>query len=255
MYAMLTLRQHTLYVCIVNIKGGAMTQPSAASRYHHGDLRTTLLRAAEAHIALEGTERLSLRALAREAGVSATAPYRHFDDRQALLVALATEGFEELAVVNADIQRKFGHEPIPAQLLQCGLAYVRYAEANQVKYLLMFGDVVGDFSPYPELVDASDRAFAPLAALLRSGLDAGLIVPLDFYTLAGMTWASVHGVASLLLKGARGSACLAAERAEPRQAIAALGQHREAALAQMFAGFFQCPQARTMLEQIASQNA
>ena len=146
MYAMLTLRQHTLYVCIVNIKGGAMTQPSAASRYHHGDLRTTLLRAAEAHIALEGTERLSLRALAREAGVSATAPYRHFDDRQALLVALATEGFEELAVVNADIHRNFGHEPIPTQLLQCGLAYVRYAEANQVKYLLMFGDVVGDFN-------------------------------------------------------------------------------------------------------------
>ena len=232
-----------------------MTQPSAASRYHHGDLRTTLLRAAEAHIALEGTERLSLRALAREAGVSATAPYRHFDDRQALLVALATEGFDELAVVNADIHRNFGHEPIPIQLLQCGLAYVRYAEANQVKYLLMFGDLVGDFSPYPELVDASDRAFAPLAALLRRGLDAGLIVPLDFPTLAGITWASVHGVASLLLKGARGSEGLAAQRAEPRQAIAALGRHREAALAQMFAGFFQCPQARTMLEQIASQNA
>jgi AcrR family transcriptional regulator len=232
-----------------------MTQPSAASRYHHGDLRTTLLRAAETHIALEGTERLSLRALAREAGVSATAPYRHFDDRQALLVALATEGFEELAVVNADIHRNFGHEPIPTQLLQCGLAYVRYAEANQVKYLLMFGDVVGDFSPYPELVDASERAFAPLAALLRSGLDSGLIVPLDFHTLAGVTWASVHGVASLLLKGARGSEGLAAQRAEPRRAIAALGRHREAALAQMFAGFFQCPQARTMLEQIASQNA
>ena len=89
MFALATLKK----------KGGAMTQPSAASRYHHGDLRTTLLRAAEAHIALEGTERLSLRALAREAGVSATAPYRHFDDRQALLVALATDGFDELAVV------------------------------------------------------------------------------------------------------------------------------------------------------------
>ena len=69
-----------------------------------------------------------------------------------------------------------------------------------------------------------------------------------------MTWASVHGVASLLLKGARGSEGLAAQRAEPRRAIAALGQHREEALAQMFAGFFQCPQARTMLEKIAAQN-
>jgi AcrR family transcriptional regulator len=231
-----------------------MTELSAAGRYHHGDLRTTLLRAAEAHIALEGTERLSLRALAREAGVSATAPYRHFDDRQALLVALATEGFEELAVVNTDIHKDFGDEPIPTQLLQCGLAYVRYAEANQVKYLLMFGDVVGDFSPYPELVDASERAFAPLAALLRSGLDAGLIVPLEFSTLAGAIWASVHGVASLILKGARAAASPAAQRAAPRRAIAALGTHREAALAQMFAGFFQCPKARTMLERIANQN-
>ena len=157
-----------------------MTQPSAASRYHHGDLRTTLPR--RRHISpLKGQNAFPSGPWPGRQGVSATAPYRHFDDRQALLVALATEGFEELAVVNADIHRNFGHEPIPIQLLRCGLAYVRYAEANQVKYLLMFGDVVETF-PYPELVDASDRAFAPLqpsfaAAWLRDSSSPSIFLP------------------------------------------------------------------------------
>ncbi len=68
----------------------------APAHYHHGDLAGTLMEAALQHIAAEGTESLSLRALAREAGVSATAPYRHFPSKQCLLAALATRGFKRL---------------------------------------------------------------------------------------------------------------------------------------------------------------
>ena len=67
------------------------------SKYHHGDLREVLLELAVEHIAAVGVERLSIRELARRAGVSATAPFRHFPDKLTLLGALALEGFTELA--------------------------------------------------------------------------------------------------------------------------------------------------------------
>lgn len=229
-----------------------MSDCPASSRYHHGDLRATLLRAAEAHIEQEGTERLSLRALAREAGVSATAPYRHFDDRQGLLVALATEGFEELGAVNAQVLEAEGRAPLQRQLVSLALGYVHYAESHRVKYLLMFGDILGDFSPYPELVQASDQAFSPLATMLESGLRQGVIAPMPLWTLAGATWAAVHGVAGLILKGQGRSAPAETRRAQPLLALDALEAQREAAFARLFLGFFACPKAQADLQALAN---
>lgn len=163
--------------------------------YHHGDLRKTLLETCCQHIACQGTEGLSLRALAREAGVSPTAPYRHFDSRQALLAALATEGFEELAASMGGVACD---DPVRA-IFDCGLAYVRYAEANPVKYQLMFGDAIGDFSAHADLLQAARACYASMERILALGLDSGDLRPAGLDELGGTVWALVHGLAGLTI--------------------------------------------------------
>lgn len=163
--------------------------------YHHGDLRKTLLEACCAHIASQGTEGLSLRALAREAGVSPTAPYRHFDSRHALLAALATEGFEELA---ARMSAVVLDDPVQA-FFDCSLAYVRYAQDNPVKYHLMFGDVIGDFSGHEELITAGCHCYDQLEKVLAAGLASGDLRSDDLEELSGTVWAMVHGLAGLAI--------------------------------------------------------
>src|SRR6185503_17019443 len=97
------------------------------STYHHGELRPALLRAAAKVLEAEGREAVSLRDLARRAGVSHAAPYRHFADREALLAALAEEGFVLLA---AELEGKPRREQ--------AVAYVRFALANPGRFRLMF---------------------------------------------------------------------------------------------------------------------
>lgn len=166
--------------------------------YHHGDLRQTLLDTCCQHIAGQGLEGLSLRALAREAGVSATAPYRHFETRQALLSALATEGFTELTRALAGARLQWHEEPIRA-LYVAGTRYVRYAVANPVKYQLMFGDLIGEFSGHQPLVDAAWNCFAEMRQILVAGGRLQLWVDTDLEELAAQLWAMLHGIAGLVI--------------------------------------------------------
>lgn len=136
--------------------------------YHHGDLRPALLRAAAKVLEKEGREAISLRDLARRAGVSHNAPYRHFADRQALLAALVEEGFALLA---AALQGKSWRDQ--------ALAYVRFALGNPERFRLMFATT----SPV-DLRRTIEEAAGPEA---RSAAHA--------------TWAMVHGLAQLILSG------------------------------------------------------
>ena len=132
------------------------------STYHHGELRPALLRAAAKILEREGREAISLRDLARRAGVSHAAPYRHFADRQALLAALAEDGFALLA---ADLQGKAWREQ--------AVAYLRFALANPERFRLMFT--------------------LPVPDSLRR------LVGGD--SVAQATWAMVHGLTHLVLAG------------------------------------------------------
>ncbi|SRR6185503_4140528 len=132
------------------------------STYHHGELRPALLRAAAKILEQEGREAISLRDLARRAGVSHAAPYRHFADRQALLAALADEGF---ALLTQALQGKPWREQ--------AVAYVRFGLANPERFTLMFTRPVPD-------------------ALRR-------LVEGD--AVAQATWAMVHGLTHLILSG------------------------------------------------------
>src|SRR5579875_1684070 len=119
-----------------------LTEPTTASGcavfgarpYHHGDLRRALVAAAERILVRDGLQGLSLRGVAREAGVSPAAPYHHFKDKSDLLNALAEEGFHALGdALRAEFEADPRHD-----LTSMGVAYVKFARANPALYRLMF---------------------------------------------------------------------------------------------------------------------
>ncbi|MEM7220739.1 MAG: TetR/AcrR family transcriptional regulator [Pseudomonadota bacterium] len=204
---------------------------AAKSSYHHGDLAGELMQHAVRHIAAEGTESLSLRALARAAGVSQSAPYRHFPSKRCLLAALATEGFGRL-------ERQIGtalagHDDLEARFLAMGTAYVQFAVANPTHYHLMFGAVLGDFSDYDMLVEAATRCFARVTAL-QEEIVATHRLEADPDQLAGVIWAGVHGTASLLLNMTRPAVAGAREPVPPMLAVQALGEDVDGSLRLMY---------------------
>ncbi|MCO4091116.1 MAG: helix-turn-helix transcriptional regulator [Sphingorhabdus sp.] len=106
--------------------------------YHHGDLRSALIAAGMHALSADSADALSLRALAREVGVSATAVYRHFPDKDALLVALAMTGFDQLAAAQQAASRSASGQGALAAFSASGAAYVRFAIINQELFRLMW---------------------------------------------------------------------------------------------------------------------
>ncbi|HXM81373.1 MAG TPA: WHG domain-containing protein [Burkholderiales bacterium] len=152
------------------------------STYHHGDLRAALLRAAGKRLEKQGIAALSLRGAARRAGVSHNAPYRHFADREALLAALAAEGFHLL-----------GQELDKASGREMGEAYVRFALQHPQRFRLMFGGRIA-LDKHPQLRAAASSAFDQLQAAF-----SGYV--LDARTAAAAAWSLVHGLSHLILDG------------------------------------------------------
>jgi len=206
----------------------------AKEGYHHGELPATLMRLALCHIEKQGTEKLSLRALAREAGVSATAPYRHFPTKRCLLAALATQGFKELDAQTQSVVAAQAN--LEARFVAMGTTYVSFALKNPVAYQLMFGSILDDFSQYKMLRDASDACYLRVQTVLQELLDAKNL-PYDVIQFGGVIWAGVHGVASLLLNQAHRIA--SSDPSHPQSVIMALRDDPEAALRIMFASLLQ----------------
>lgn len=160
--------------------------------YHHGNLRETLLAAADDVLAAKGATALTLRDVARAASVSHAAPYHHFASLDDLLAAVATRGFDRLTdamaptVTVADTKER---------LLQISEAYVRCALANPAQFRVMFGPLCARKEEFPEMKAASGRAFAMLlAAACAHDAKQGP-------ELALTGWSLSHGLANLMLDG------------------------------------------------------
>ena len=182
------------------------TMPSTSRKppvrgYHHGDLKNALRAAASALIAERGVEGVSLREISQAAGVSHTAAYRHYADRQALLAELAEQGFRQLAELNRQTIAAAPGDPA-AQLMACGRAYVRFGVQRPHVLQLMFGQAVPDWSVHPSLQLASEELAQTLAGVVAAGQAAGTLraAPLGDVTLTA--WSLVHGL-TLLLAGRR----------------------------------------------------
>jgi len=155
--------------------------------YHHGDLPATLLRAAGKILEKEGLEALTLRRLTRRTGVSHAAPYRHFRHREALLAALAADGYALLGRAQRAAAAAGG-------LRAMGEAYVRFALDHPQLFRLMFGGAVR-IARHERLRDIATQTYAGLAGALaeRVGAAAGA------RDASIAAWAQVHGLAQLLL--------------------------------------------------------
>lgn len=149
---------------------------STSSAYHHGELRQAVLRTAGEVLEKEGLESLSVREVARRAGVSHNAPYRHFPDHDRLLVALVEEGFEMLIDALARRPRR-----------EIGEAYVDFALAHPQRFRLMFGGRAKLANPDRRAYEGLKQSFADLGENAQYA--------------AAAAWGLVHGLSHLLLDG------------------------------------------------------
>ena len=184
-------------------RGDTLPAVTATARpYHHGNLRPALLAAAERALARGGE--LSLRELAREIGVSHAAPRRHFPDKQALLDALALDGFERLGREMAAAVEPVGE--FREGLRALARAYVRFATEHAALLELMYA---GKHVPGADaLREAADRAFATPLALFTGAFERGEITAGDGMGAALVTWSSFHGLAAMANSGMTGDAPL-----------------------------------------------
>ena len=169
---------------------------TAKTTYHHGDLRQSLIDAAIALISEEGISDLSLRQVARRVGVSHNAPYRHFEDKEALLAAVAEQGFQSLRVAMETARQVI--PPDSSQHLEAiGVAYVHFALAHPFHYRLMFGDYRCNLSKYSALAEAAQQSFMVLVNTIREGQVAGIFRSADPVDMAQVAWSLVHGQSML----------------------------------------------------------
>jgi AcrR family transcriptional regulator len=170
-----------------------------AGRYHHGDLRRALVEEAVRMIHTAGVEHLTLRGIGEKLGVSRTALYRHFSDKQALLAGVGREGFRmlRLALTEAWEEHGKGREGFDAM----GAAYVQFAVAHPSHYRVMFGRFLESCSKDAEFIQEATAAFQVLVDSLVEQQRSGLIRRDDPVLLARFIWSVVHGISMLVIDG------------------------------------------------------
>lgn len=173
------------------VSAGPATSPAPAARrdtYHHGDLRATLVR--EALRMLEAGEVFSLRGVARAAGVSQTAPYRHFPDRDHLEAAVAAEGFRDL---ERELRGVLERAVAPVQLADLAVVYVEFALRRPALFAVMFETSCGDDDERLQAVASVHRLIQQAAATAHPASDPP--------HLSMAAWSLAHGLAVLLRDG------------------------------------------------------
>ena len=144
--------------------------------------------------------KITMRNLAERLSVSRTAPYRHFADKEALLVAVAEEGFLSLCARIRPIQEKYADSP-KEQLLQLGVEYMLFAIEHGAHYKLMFGDNAINYQDYPKVMAAGQQAFRVLLDSVRQCQQAGVVRNEDSIQITYLIWAMGHGFAKLVIAG------------------------------------------------------
>ena len=189
-----------------------MPREKLKAPYHHGDLKNTLIDVALAHIARSGASSLSLREVARDAGVSHSAAYRHFANKENLLVAIAEQGFRLLGETMGAAARAHAGDPAGA-LQAAGVAYVEFAVSHLEHLQIMFGGSIADANDYPSLVAAADETYGALSQTVAQASKSGQLRSGNDKMIALTCWATVHGLSQLIAGGQVG---LEAGAASPR---------------------------------------
>ena len=161
----------------------------------HGDVRRLVLDAAIAIIELEGAESLSMREVARRAGVSHQAPYHYFGDRSGIFAAISEEGFTGLAQAFRDV-----HETEMPAAKAGFIAYLNFAREHVGHFRVMFRNDICGVATHALTQTAADSAFEELR-LMVSRITGSEIDPNKAFTFAAMLWSLSHGLATLVIDG------------------------------------------------------
>lgn len=166
-------------------------------KWHHGNLRESLIQWGSHVLDTEGPDALSLRAIAKLAGVSQGAPAHHFGDKNGLLAAIAAQGFRDLTAQRQ--ARLAGEESSDARARLKALlsTHIDFAQSYPARFQLMYGPVLGRREEYPELVEAGTASFALLRNVVLPLLPADRSDELTDDEVSQLIWAAVHGLATL----------------------------------------------------------
>jgi len=169
------------------------------TQYHHGDLKNALIKAGAELLLEEGARSLSLRKVAAKVGVSHSAPYAHFSDKESLIAAITTEGFHQLYQrLEATI---LSNQERPSELLlEVAWAYVQFAQESPAFYKLMFSGILEHEKIFPDFVSISKANFQLLVDLVQRCQSAGVLSDQPKEILAVSVWSLVHGFVSLLME-------------------------------------------------------
>lgn len=198
----------------------AKAKSARSKPYHHGDLKRALLDASLGMLNEPGgANLLTLREVARRAGVSHAAPYRHFPSKEALIAEVAEEGFKQLRVEMLTRAEPFKDDPLRAHEV-IGVGYVMFAVGHPAHFRVMFGaDLAFEISE--GLSQAGQAAFAVNVESVIRCQQAGLMRPGDPMELAVSSWAVAHGLAQLIIDGRLVPTGFTAQQAEALAASSA----------------------------------
>jgi AcrR family transcriptional regulator len=163
--------------------------------YHHGDLEKALIQVGSELLSEEGIEGLSLREVARRAGVSHSAVYRHYADKEALLAAIASRGFIDLAEELATKTRPFSGAP-RTKLYAGSRVYVQFARQHPHLLRVMFGSL--PHAQYPDLQQAARKTFDLLVDMIAEGQEQGSLSQGETLKIALTYWSLLHGLSNIL---------------------------------------------------------
>jgi AcrR family transcriptional regulator len=167
--------------------------------YHHGNLREALIYAGLEILSEKGIDGLSLRKVAKKVGVSHTAPYNHFADKQALLAAISTAGHEQLyqALSNAFEAARASSQEI---ILEIAWAYLQFALDDPDRFKLMFSGALEEERDHPKFIEVSLKNIALLEEIIAYCQSKGQLEVGKVDLSAIKLWSSVHGFTNLILE-------------------------------------------------------
>ena len=162
--------------------------------YHHGNLKQELIDCACKLCERDGYTKLSIRTLAKESGVSQTAPYRHFETKEALYASVAQDGFNKLSkAIHVDVDKKVTKK----QIVDMAIKYIEFGLENANTYDLMLGTAVGNFNNYPELLESANSVYDNFRSnFSKLANDTDEVIAFKCITL----WSMVHGLVGILRK-------------------------------------------------------